>query len=167
MKASRLFAGYEHEQQVVKLAAWFQKDKDAYSRVDFNPETVALLKNKNTGSALLSSSAPVSASVFGQRNLSGFENFEEAYHQLMMDIMEQQVRSIKLVMPGNSVKKVFVDGGFGRNAVYMQLLAAAFPSIEVYAAKIAQASAIGAAMAIHRHWSGQPFPKDLIELRKI
>jgi hypothetical protein len=51
MKASRLFAGYEHEQQVVKLAAWFQKDKDAYSRVDFNPETVALLKNKNTGSA--------------------------------------------------------------------------------------------------------------------
>ena len=167
MKASRLFAGYEHEQQVVKLAAWFQKDKDAYSRVDFNPETVALLKKKNTGSDLHFSSAPVSASVFGQRNLSGFENFEEAYHRLMMDIMEQQVRSTKLIIPRDSVKKIFVDGGFGRNAVYMQLLAAAFPSIEVFAAKIAQASAIGAAMAIHRHWNGQPFPKDLIELRKI
>jgi sugar (pentulose or hexulose) kinase len=167
MKASRLFAGYEHEQQVVKLAAWFQKEKDAYSRVDFNPETVSSLKKKNTGSDLHFSSTPVSASVFARRNLSGFENFEEAYHQLMMDIMEQQVRSTQLIMPGDSIKRIFVDGGFGRNAVYMQLLAAAFPLIEVYAAKIAQASAIGAAMAIHQHWNGLPLPDDLIELRRI
>ena len=104
-------------------------------------------------------STPVSASVFARRNLSGFENFEEAYHQLMMDIMEQQVRSTKLIMPGDSIKRIFVDGGFGKNSVYMQLLAAAFPSIEVYAAKIAQASAIGAAMAIHRHWNAFATPE--------
>ncbi len=167
MKASRLFAGYEHEQQVAKLAAWFQKDKDAYSQVDFNPEIVSFLKKKNARSDLHFSVTPVSASVFTRRDLSGFENFEEAYHQLMMDIMEQQVLSTKLIMPGDSIKRIFVDGGFGKNSVYMQLLARAFPSIEVYAAKIAQASAIGAAMAIHRHWNTFALPSDLIELRRI
>jgi sugar (pentulose or hexulose) kinase len=167
MKVSRLFAGYEHEQQVAKLADWFQKKKAAYSQVDFNPEIISLLKKKNTGLDLHISSNLVSASVFAQRNLSAFENFEEAYHQLMMDIMEQQVRSTKLVMPGDSIGRIFVDGGFVKNAVYMQLLAAAFPSIEVYAANIAQASAMGAAMAIHRHWNNRPLPGDLIVLKRI
>jgi L-fuculokinase len=167
MKASRLFAGNEHEQQVTKLAAWFQKEKDAYSQVDFNPEIVSSLKKKNAGSDLHFSTTPVSVSVFTRRELSGFENFEEAYHQLLMDIMDQQVLSTKLIMPGDSIKRIFVDGGFGKNSVYMHLLAGAFPSIEVYAARIAQASAIGAAMAIHRHWNGLPLRNDLIELRRI
>ena len=47
----------------------------------------------------------------------------------------------------------------------MHLLAAAFPTIRVYAATLAQASAIGAAMAIHEHWNENPVPKDIIELK--
>ena len=47
----------------------------------------------------------------------------------------------------------------------MYLLADAFPSIEVYAASVAQASALGAALAIHKHWNTKSLPADIIGLK--
>ena len=49
----------------------------------------------------------------------------------------------------------------------MSLLAAAFPDVEVYAATVAQASALGAALAIHNSWNSQPLVADLISLKAI
>ena len=66
-----------------------------------------------------------------------------------MDIIRQQVLSTNLILNNTDVKKIFVDGGFSHNQVYMHLLAGAFPQYEVYAASIAQASAAGAALAIN------------------
>ena len=37
--------------------------------------------------------------------------------------------------------------------------------LEVYAASIAQATATGAALAIHYCWNKKPFPNDIIELK--
>lgn len=165
MKASRLFAGYEHEQQVEKLSDYFQKNRNYYQSVSFDPKIIQNLKAKNKNEVIFPMGSPVTASVFAQRDLKDFQNFDEAYHRLMMDIMHQQLTSARLIMPGNSIKRIFVDGGFGRNPVYMHLLAAAFPELEVFAATIAQASAIGAAMAIHRHWNQRPLPTDIIELK--
>jgi hypothetical protein len=47
----------------------------------------------------------------------------------------------------------------------MNLLAAAFPDIEVYAASVAQATAVGAALAIHESWNTKSIPNDMIELK--
>jgi len=93
------------------------------------------------------------------------KNFEQAYHRLIMGIMSQQAASTQLVLQGTNVKRIFVDGGFARNQVYMHLLAAAFPHIEVFAASIPQATAIGAALAIHSHWNSRQMPGDIIDLK--
>ena len=61
---------------------------------------------------------------------------------------------------------LFVDGGFGKNEIYMNLLAKVFPDMEVYAASVAQATALGAALAIHQDWNTQKLPLNLIELRR-
>ncbi len=90
---------------------------------------------------------------------------EEAYHQLLLDIIRQQVGSTNLVLNGSPVKRLFVDGGFSRNAVYMNLLAMAFPQLEVYAASMAQATALGAALAIHKSWNKKRLPNTLIKLQ--
>lgn len=142
VKASRLFAGYEHEQQVKKLAAQFHKDPQYASTVAYDPEIVSIVHEREDD-----------------------ENFEQAYHRLIMDIMMQQAASTQLVLQGTDVKRIFVDGGFARNQVYMHLLAAAFPHIEVFAASIPQATAIGAALAIHSHWNGRQKPGDIIDLK--
>jgi L-fuculokinase len=47
----------------------------------------------------------------------------------------------------------------------MYLLAESFPGMEVYAASVPQASALGAALAIHSHWNKLSLPADLIELK--
>jgi hypothetical protein len=47
----------------------------------------------------------------------------------------------------------------------MNLLANAFPQNEVYAASMAQASAMGAALAVHSSWNKTSPSSDLIELK--
>jgi L-fuculokinase len=64
------------------------------------------------------------------------------------------------------VKKIFVDGGFGKNNIYMNLLAAAFRQMDVYASSVAQASAIGAALAVHDAWNKHSSGVNTIELAK-
>ena len=69
-------------------------------------------------------------------------------------------------MNDSTVTKLFVDGGFGKNEIYMNLLAKAFPEMEVYAASVAQATALGAALAIHEDWNTKKIPQNLIDLKR-
>jgi len=91
----------------------------------------------------------------------------ETYRAFMETMMTKQVISTRLAIGHSTVRRIFVDGGFSKNDLYMKLLAAAFPNMEVYAAEIAQATALGAALAIHAVWNTMSFPQNLIALRKI
>lgn len=144
VKASRLFAGYEHDQEVRRIAAHFQQSPAAAAAVIFDADCIKKLRANPQDPP---------------------DTFGQAYHRLLLDIMEKQVASTQLVLQDTDVKRIFVDGGFGKNQVYMRLLAEAFPDIEVFAASIPQATAIGAAMAIHEHWNSHPRPGDIIELK--
>jgi sugar (pentulose or hexulose) kinase len=154
IKSSRLFAGYEYEQQVKRIADHFNQDIIKFRTVPFEPELILKLQK------LIPQNI-----TFRERDLSLFENENEAYHQLMLDIMHQQKLSTGLVLKDTPVKRIFVDGGFSKNAVYMNLLANAFNGMEVYAASMAQATAIGAAIAIHQSWNNKSLPGDIIELK--
>lgn len=88
-----------------------------------------------------------------------------AYYQLMHHLIDKQKISTGYVLKNASVKRIFVDGGFSKNSVFMHLLAAAFPKVEVYAASMAQATAMGTALAIHHSWNSKPIPNDLINLK--
>jgi hypothetical protein len=165
VKASRLFAGYEHEQEVKKLDVFFHKTALYATTISFDPDIVSSLHLRDQGGGRPAHDGLQRASVFSQRQLGSFDSYEQAYHRLLMDIMEQQIVSTELILEGTEVKRIFVDGGFGRNQVYMHLLAAAFPHIEVFAASIPQATAMGAALAIHSHWNTRSLPGDIIELK--
>jgi len=166
VKASRLFAGYEHEQQVKRIADHFNQSLAQYRTMDFNPEIISALQKKNQGFKNLQPDKNIlKRSFFAERELSDFANGEEAYHQLMLDIINQQYLSTQLVLKGTKVKRIFVDGGFSKNIIYMNLLACCFPDIEIFAASMAQATAMGAALAIHSAWNKKSLPNDIIELK--
>ena len=139
VKASRLFAGYEHEQVIKQLSEQFQKPLDYYKTVKFNPKYI---------------------------EISTDDVYESGYHQLILNLVNKQVISVKLVLNDSSITKLFVDGGFGKNEIYMNLLAKAFPEMEVYAASVAQATSLGAALAIHRDWNTKEIPRNLIGLKR-
>lgn len=166
VKASRLFAGHEHELQVKELAAHFNKPVGHYKKVPYNGTLVAALQRSyRFEKQVYENSGHLPSSGFEKRELAGFKNYEEAYHCLMLDIIQQQLAATQLVITGSSVNRIFVDGGFGNNAVYMHLLALSFPDIEVYAASVAQATAMGAALAIHNEWNTHPVPADMVKLK--
>ncbi len=164
VKASRLFAGFEHDHQLDRLAEHFQIDRNFFQQVTYDPDIAKQLSTSGETDDVKRTNGGRSHSRFAQRELNVFRSAESAYHQLMMDIMELQVTATRLIM-SEPVKKIFVDGGFARNPVYMHLLAGAFPLLDVFSSHIAQASATGAAMVLHEHWNRRPMPTDIIELK--
>ena len=160
VKASRLHAGLEHEQQIKRIAEHFNQDIIKYRDITFNPGLVNTLKSNIDGIAQLSDGFS-----FHKRDLADFKTDIEAYHQLIIDLIEMQFLSTRLVIDGPAVKRIFVDGGFSNNNVFMNLLANAFPEMEVFAASMAQATAVGAALAIHQEWNSKLIPNDIIGLK--
>jgi len=149
VKASRLFSGHEHEQQVKRLAEHFHTAEDAYKQVGYDPK---LVQARGAG-------------YFQENDLHIYGSYEEAYHQLVRDLVNRQVISTRLVLNNRSMRRIFVDGGFSKNPIFMHALASSFPEVEVYAASMAQASALGAAMAIHQHWNKKALVADVMELK--
>jgi sugar (pentulose or hexulose) kinase len=148
VKASRLFAGYEHEQQLKRIAAHFGQAALKYRHMEYDAAIV--LKP---------------AADFSTRDLHSFSNDTEAYHQLLFDLASRQYQATRLVMNDDSVKRIFVDGGFSKNQIYMNMLAMLFTGVEVFAASMAQATAMGAALAVHSAWNSKAVPNGIIELK--
>lgn len=163
VKASRLFSGNEYEQQVKRIAAHFIVDTIKYRHIEYDAAIIdKLRKNKQP---VYDEKELRKESFFCERDLAEFNDDIEAYHQLVFDLVKLQGASTRLVLEDTAVKRIFVDGGFSRNSVFMHLLANEFKGMEVFAASMAQASAVGAALAIHSAWNMKPVPNDIIGLK--
>jgi sugar (pentulose or hexulose) kinase len=167
VKASRLFAGHEHEQQVKRISEHFKTYPGVYKTISYDARIIGRLEKNGIerGTLLSWDNYDLKESGFSKRDLSQFSSDIEAYHQLMLDIAKQQYISTLYVLKGAEVKRIFVDGGFSKNSIFMNLLASFFPEMEIFAASMAQATAIGTALSIHNSWNRNPVPSDLIELK--
>ncbi|MGI8636055.1 MAG: FGGY-family carbohydrate kinase [Segetibacter sp.] len=165
VKAARLFAGNDHEEQVKRISDYFNESTVRYETIEFNRETMEVLEKKVPTVEVSDTIQLISRSLFAKRDLSLFYSYEEAYHQLIRDTIIQQKVSTQFILNGTTVKRIFVDGGFSKNSIYMNLLASSFPDMEVFAASMAQATALGTALAIHSSWNDKALPNDIIELK--
>ena len=159
VKASRLFAGAFHEQQVQRIAAYFHVAPAYFNTIHFNASLVKRQQYKFD--------RVYTPGTFHERDLAEFATQEEAYHHFVHDLVEQQVVATSYVLHGTRPRKILVDGGFSRNEVFMHFFAMAMREYDVSAAEVGEASALGAAMIIHEHWNTNPLPEELIKLKKI
>lgn len=148
VKASRMFIGNEHEEQVKKLAAQFNKPEDYFKIVSYNPDYLKSLvpiqpKIKNTTSALQSLNI--------QLDFSQFASYEEAYHELIQQITEPQIEAIRLAAEYkiDNFEYLLVDGGFSKNKIFMHLLQDNFPDLNIVISENSQGTALGAAMLMN------------------
>ncbi len=91
VKASRLHTGLEHEKQVKRIAEYFNQDTGKYREITFDPELIKSLKSNISGTIKISDGFS-----FHKRNLSDFKSDIEAYHQLILDIINLQFISTRL-----------------------------------------------------------------------
>ena len=101
-------------------------------------------------------------------DLSVFESYEDAYHQLMVDLTYLGLNSLQLVIPERDItQSVYVTGGFARNEIFVRLLATLLPTKLVFTSEIDNATALGAAMVLwNKAFTGTETKMDL-GLKKI
>lgn len=112
----------------------------------------------------------VSTDFYKKENGTGGRKLQaalKAYDDFMQALVKKQAASTRLAIGHSPVRRIFVDGGFSKNERYMRLLAAAFPEMEIFAAEVAQATALGAAMSMHRAWNEKPLPTNLIACKHV
>ncbi|MCG2589746.1 FGGY-family carbohydrate kinase [Rhodohalobacter sulfatireducens] len=153
VKASRLFLGAEYSHQKKKIINHFSVD---VNRSWMNPDLELLkdlIDNQRQEQKLLIeksyNSGPYPQKQSGYWQVSNFSSAKEAYHQLMLDLVSLQVKSIELAQGSMNTEKVIVTGGFSQNDLYLSLLATFFPDKQIYTSKLSDASALGAAMVLN------------------
>lgn len=161
VKASRLFAGQAHQVQVERIAEHFHQHADHHQDIPFD----AAILSKLASGIDADPSKLIEGDFFGH-DLSDFKSFEQAYGQLIVELVGFQKASTSLVL-SKGIKNIFVDGGFSKNRIFMNCLAAAFPELHFFSASISQASSLGAALAIHNAWNMASIRSDIIELKKV
>ncbi len=168
VKASRLFAGHAHEQHAERIAEYFHQKPDFHNTIPYDDRIVEKLRMEfNFEPAIGLDPTRLISGDFFHKDLSTFKSPEEAYYQLMIDLVGFQKTSTSLVLQSTYTKKLFVDGGFSKNKIFMKLLKDAFPFLEVFAATLPQASALGAAMVMHRQWTKNKLPKNVVVLNRV
>lgn len=165
VKASRLFAGKWHEEQVFKMASHFHLKPEYFSHIKYSPGNMEqALKINASNSVLIEDTLQNQVNRLSSFDLNLYPSAEIAYHRFMYQLVHSQSASTNLVLESTNIKNMYVDGGFSKNELFMQILANIFPSKSIYAASVAQASALGAALAIHNKWNKKPIPGNLVSL---
>jgi len=156
VKASRLFLGNAHEKGTERIASHYALPADFYKAIRHD-QGLSLLAKKRLAS--------MACSDFEAVDLMEVDSPDLAYNMLIAFLVEKQIESINLVLKHQDAENIYVDGGFSKNHVFMSMLASHYDNKKVYAAEVAQATALGAALAIHDAWNPNPVGEDLINLK--
>ena len=168
VKASRLFLGRHLSDQARLLSEFFSIDYQTYKSVPFRNGFASKRKQKNV---LLFDHSLLSPERFGFTNnpapdLSIFETYEEAYYHLMDELTDLQIGSLKLAVGTSAIKRIFVDGGFSSNEVFVGMLANKLPGYKVYSTSFALGTALGAALLVNYRTITKEFLKKNYNVKK-
>jgi sugar (pentulose or hexulose) kinase len=155
VKASRFFIGPEYDKQIQRISAFFNQPLAEFEHFAFDPE---LARNLMID--------PDRSAPFADRDLAGFSDCISAYHQMVLELAVRQVKSTRLTIGTRPVSKIYVDGGFSHNSVFMSYLALLLTDLEVYSAAMPQGTSLGCALAIHKSWNTTPEPTGFVTLER-
>ncbi len=153
VKASRFFLGNEFDHQLDKLNRQFDKSHKYYKTVEPDPEiigriTAGSIENTFYPETILRS--PFIENLFPENRWhpENYKTFEEAYHQLVWGLTRIQVASLRLAKGNSPISKVFIDGGFVHNAVFINLLRQFLKDYTLEFSDLPLGSAYGAALML-------------------
>lgn len=139
VKAARYFAGKELEKRVTAIVDKYNIHAAALHQMDYSDHWKA----------------------------AGIAGHIRDYHHMMNELVNRQVQSMEQVLDKGVVKQIYVDGGFSRNEVFLNLLSKALPGLKIMAANIPQATSLGAALVLHHKWNSKAIhPGTLIDCRQ-
>ena len=153
VKASRIFLGREHEFQTSRIENHFGKSKGYCNDIRYDVERIRTLlreadDNKKLIPSCMEGTGPFPAKSSKEWIIGQFASCEDAYLQLLIDLTCMLKYSVQLV-DNTATKTIFIEGGFGDNDVFMNLLANHFPGKKIKVSFLKQATALGAVLQIN------------------
>ncbi|MUH36446.1 carbohydrate kinase [Zobellia amurskyensis] len=145
VKVSRLFLGNEYKLQVKALSDHFNVSPDAHKKVKFNQDTFFEINKDFTHMFKWST---MSSEDMPNETTISYDKFEHAYHQLMLELVLLQEKSIRAAIGNSAINQLYVDGGFSDNEIYIQLLSQYMGNMKLSTTDSSLGSALGAAIVI-------------------
>jgi glycerol kinase len=151
IKISRLFIGEEHKVQIEKLYAHFQLEKGYYKALSFEKERYDKARSKTHKRFRFEYLKP---EIFGisqtnETDWKGFADFEDAYYSFIHELTELQVASLQLVLKGTKAQKLYIDGGFNANPIFVGMLREKLSRVTIETTEFALGTALGAGMLVN------------------
>ncbi|MDW5288153.1 FGGY-family carbohydrate kinase [Formosa sp. PL04] len=163
VKASRLFLGNEYKLQVEELDSYFGVDDDYHRSVKFDYDTYVDInidfKNHFKWKSIAAENMPNKTEIV-------HDSYEKSYHQLMTELVLLQIKSIKKAIGSDDISRIYVDGGFSDNDVYIKLLAHHFNDKKLRTTNASMGSALGSAISISDSKLNSKFLKKNYALKK-
>ncbi len=163
VKAARLFLGEEYKQQVAHLTSHYGVSEDHHRTVRFHYDTYARIVNDFTPWFHFNELARATNPSVTQLPT---DSFEYAYHHLMVELVDLQAANIQTAIGRAEVGKLFIDGGFSDNEVFLQLISNRFRELELQTTDSSLGSALGAAICISDKGLNSKFLKKNYGLKK-
>lgn len=147
VKSSRIFLGNFYRQNVQKLARHYRVFDDYHKTVTFDYNMYAKITENFKPFFNLDSADALHTEEVDFNELP-YKCFETAYHHLMLEIVQLQVKSIKIAMGDTKANKLYIDGGFTANDVFINLLSHYLRDMKLRTTTSSLGSALGAAISI-------------------
>ncbi|BDD09132.1 carbohydrate kinase [Fulvitalea axinellae] len=172
IRTARIFLGREHDYQTKQIAQHFGKDPSYAFEFDLNEKTLERLAQfPNPNRAFYPKNfvgtGPFPSAYEKTVDLSLFSDFEEAYHQLLLDLAYMQKVSLELSFGPKGMDKVFMAGGFSLNEKYTKTLASIIPDIQLFKNNIKWSAVLGAALLLHNQWNKQTEIDNLLNFTEV
>lgn len=167
VKSSRLFMGHIHDVNVERIEKHFSVEDGSYKKVKTGGKRIAELAQRKGLVKFFRNGIP-SDYIDTSVDLSQFTSFTEAYEQLVCDLVDLGMESLKLIIPeDDGTKTVYISGGFARNDLFNGLMAFKLPGKRVYTSEIDNSTALGAAMVVWNSAFGEGRPPVDLGLKLI
>jgi sugar (pentulose or hexulose) kinase len=150
VKSSRLFLGHLHEEGIKIISEYFKINENGTRLIKPDLKLLNKLLAKFIDEKVFIIPDDPRRELRDEPDMFVFDNFIEAYHQLMVELADLTIEAIHRVIPeSDEANKIYITGGFARNALFLKLIASSFPDKSVYTSEISNATALGAALVIH------------------
>jgi len=163
VKSSRLFLGNEYKVQVQEMSSRFNVDADYHKSVKFDHSIYTQIMEGFENAFRWKS---FSTDDMPEKTAYTYDKFEYAYHHLMVELVQLQVAGIKKIADTAKIDRLYVDGGFSDNDLYVKLLSHYLRGMKLRTTKASLGSALGAAIAISDSELNSKFLKKNYSLKK-
>ncbi len=158
VKSVRMFLGHEHDHQSARIASAFDVNPGQLSSLPLDDASLAQARAqvRDTGIEYTPSVHLASGESVGGERGSGwdplqFASAEVAYHALVDALVNLQLEALGAATGSTPVRRMFIDGGFAGNKLFLTLLARAVHPIKLATTELSQATAMGAALLVQEH----------------